>query len=195
MDRLLARGLLARRHQDLHRLGDLAAHDVDAAELAHARARLVHLVVARAGLAAHDLAVLGDLHALRDGLAGLALGHGIWVFRAEGYFVMWLGWRSMIMRLPSWRGSRSTLATSESPSRMRAMTLTPSSLNPISRPRKTMFTWSLSPCWRKPRACFILVSRSCTSILGRTRISFTTTLCCFFRASCSFLLIWYLYLP
>src|SRR5215510_10724982 len=89
--------------EDLHVLGHLALQHLGAAELARARAGLVHLVVPGAGLAAQHLAGLRDLHALGHGLAGLELGHGFvpWFGVGGGgiaYFEL-LGWRIMIIRL------------------------------------------------------------------------------------------------
>src|SRR6185437_7800071 len=84
-----------------------------------------------------------------------------------------LGASMAVMRLPSIDGAFSTLETSASFSRIESMMRRPSSMCCNSRPRNSTLTSTLSLCSRNLRAWLILVSTSCSPVLGRTRSSFT----------------------
>ena len=83
----------------------------------------------------------------------------------------YLGATMATIRLPWCDGLDSTLPTSCNSIRMWSITLRPSSTWAISRPRKITETTTLSLCSKNWRAWFNLKPRSCSPVLGRTRIS------------------------
>src|SRR6185312_10609106 len=98
----------------------------------------------------------------------------------ESHFLIYtlfdfLGDNNILIRFPSRVGNCSTFPTSSSACANLRSSTSPCSLNKMVLPRKNTNALTFAPCVRKLSAWFFLKLKSCSSVWGPNRISFTTT--------------------
>src|SRR5581483_4194029 len=158
----ISRSLIRQHPRELRRVH--VRHRRRPAQLALARGRLAAQDVLLERLAPQKLAALGALEALRGAAVrlDLLLRHRVLyvVLAAAGLVLPPPGCgrrlRMVCIWLPSIRGSVSAMAVSRSSSTSRSRMRRPISGCAISRPRKKIVAFTLSPSSRKRSMCFFL---------------------------------------
>jgi hypothetical protein len=114
------------------------------------------------------------------------------LFNGLTYFLTSLDDIVSIIRLPSIWGSCSVLPCPSKAWANLSKSSSPLSLKAIVLPRKCTTTFTLAPSLRNLVACFSLKLKSCSSVLGPKRISFTTVFCALVLIAFCFLFCSYL---